>query len=195
MTIHQFGNEVLAVLRRHFSPGTVIYLGSFASGKVDEYSDVDLEASVQVELTQGFFDSLTACLKKHFGAFAVRFDPQQKHDRMAQNVRVNFRDYPVFWRVDLDIKSNPDTSQKWPSPFPDWSVATSAFWNVVWAVKRARRGEDDAIHYMFSACGKLGRQVLDYSVENVETLLSDLCEFPDVDRALLSKLRGEIKRH
>lgn len=192
MTIHQFGNEVLAVLRRHFSPGTVIYLGSFASGKVDEYSDVDLEASVHVELTQGFFDSLTACLKKHFGAFSVRFDPQQKDDRMAQNVRVNFRDYPVFWRIDLDILSSTDTNQKWPSPFPDWSVATSAFWNVVWAVKRDRRGEKDADHYMFSACEKLARPGLMYSHENVETLLSELCGCHDVDEVLLSKLRGEF---
>ena len=192
MTTHQFGSKVLDVLRRHFSPGTVDFRGSFASGKVDEYSDVDLEAKVHVELTQGFFDSLSACLKKHFGAFSVRFDPQQKDDRTAQDVRVNFHDYPVFWRVDLDILSSRETSQKWPSPFPDWSVATSAFWNVVWAVKRARRGEDDANHYMFSACEKLGRPGLDYSVENVETLLLDLCEFPDVDRVLLSKLRNEI---
>ena len=194
MTIHQFGNEVVEVLRRHFSPGTVNFRGSFASGKVDDYSDVDLDAKVHVELTQGFFDSLSACLKKHFGAFSVRFDPQQKDDRMAQNIMVNFHNFPVFWRLELDIKSDREASQKWPSPFPDWSVATSAFWNVVWAVKRARRGEDDANHYMFSACEKLGRPGLDYSVENVETLLSDLCEFPDVDRVLLSKLRGEINR-
>ena len=194
MTIHQFGSEVIDVLRRHFSPGKVDFRGSFASGNVDKYSDVDLEARVHVELTQGFFDSLSACLKKHYGAFSVRFDPQQKDDRMAQNIMVNFHDYRIFWRIDLDIKSDLEASQKWPSPFPDWSVATSAFWNVVWAVKRARRGEGDANHYIFSACEKLGRPGLDYSVENVETLLSDLCAFPDVDRALLSKLRGEIKR-
>lgn len=194
MTINQFGSKVLDVLRRHFSLGTVNFRGSFASGKVDDYSDVDLEALVHVELTQGFFDSLSACLKKHFGVFSVRFDPQQKDDRMAQNIMVNFHNFPVFWRIDLDIKSNLEASQKWPAPFPDWSVATSAFWNVVWAIKRVRRGEDDANHYMFSACEKLGKPGPDYSVENVETLLSDLCEFPDVDRALLSKLRGEIKR-
>ncbi|MDE2889361.1 MAG: hypothetical protein OXR72_14235 [Gemmatimonadota bacterium] len=177
-----------------FASGKVDFRGSFASGKVDDYSDVDLDANVQVELTQGFFDSLSACLKNHFGAFSIRYDPQQKHDRIAQNITVNFHDYPIFWRVDFDIKSDREASQKWPSPFPDWCVATSAFWNVVWAVKRARRGEDDTDHYMFSACEKMGRPVLDYSVENVETLLPDLCKFPDVDRVLLSKLRGEINR-
>lgn len=192
MTVHQFGNEVLAVLRRHFAPGKVNFLGSFASGKVDQYSDVDLEVSVGVELTDGFYDSLSACLNKHFGAFSMRFDPQQKNDRMAQNIIVNFHNFPVFWRIDLDIKSDLGASQKWPSPFPDWSVATSAFWNVVWAVKRARRGEKDADHYMFSACEKLDRPGLMYSHENVETLLSELCECHDVDEVLLSKLRGEI---
>ena len=100
MTIHQFGNEVLDVLRRHLGPGNVNFRGSFASGKVDDYSDVDLEARVHVELTQGFFDSLSACLKKHFGAFTVRFDPQQKGDRMAQNIMVNLHEYPLFWRID-----------------------------------------------------------------------------------------------
>ena len=194
MTIHQFGNEVRDVLRRHFAPGSVTFLGSFVSGKVDEYSDVDLEVNVQVELTEGFFDSLVECLRGHFGPLSVRYDPQQKDDRMAQNIRINLHDYPVFWRIELDIRSNRDTLQKWPSPFPDWSIATSAFWNVVWAVKRARRGESDADHYMNSACEKLGRPGLAYSDENVETLLAEMCHLPDVDRALVSKLRGEIRR-
>lgn len=194
MTIHQFGSEVIDVLRRHFSPGKVDFRGSFASGNVDEYSDIDLEAKVHVELTQEFFDSIEACLERQFGAFYIRFDPQQKHDRMAQNIMVNFHDYRIFWRVDLDIKSDREASQKWPSPFPAWSVATSAFWNVVWAAKRDRRGEKDADHYMFSACEKLGRPGLDYSHKNVETLLSELRECKDVDRFLLSKLRDEIKR-
>ncbi len=194
MTIHQFGNEVRDVLRRHFAPGSVTFLGSFVSGKVDEYSDVDLEVNVQVELTEGFFDSLVECLRGHFGPLSVRYDPQQKDDRMAQNIRINLHDYPVFWRIELDIRSNRDTLQKWPSPFPDWSIATSAFWNVVWAVKRARRGESDADHYMNSACEKLGRPGLAYSDENVETLLAEMCQLPDVDSVLLSKLRGEIRR-
>ncbi len=194
MTIHQFGNEVRDVLRGHFSPGNVNYLGSFASGKVDEYSDVDLEVNVAVELTQGFFDSLLECLKRQFGALSVRYDPQQKNDRMAQNIRINFHDYPVFWRIELDIRSDRDARQKWPSPFPDWSVATSAFWNIVWAVKRAKWGERDAHHYTTSACQKLGRPGLAYSDENVETLLAEMCHLPDVDRALVSKLRGEIRR-
>ena len=194
MTIHQFGNEVLDVLKRHLAPGAVNFHGSFASGKVDEYSDVDLEVNVQNELTQGFFDSLAACLRRHFGPLSVRYDPQQKHDRMAQNVRVNFHDYPVFWRIELDITSARDTCQKCPSPFPEWSVTTSAFWNVVWAVKRARRGENDADHYMHSACEKLDRPALVYSDENVETLLAELSQFPDVDDALVSRLREEIRR-
>lgn len=195
MTIHQFGNEVLAVLRRHFAPGEVSFFGSFASGKVDEHSDVDLEVNVGVELTQGFFDSVSACLKNHFGELSMRFDPQQRDDRLAQNLMVNLHEYPLFWRIDLDIKSDREASRKWPSPFPDWSVATSAFWNVVWAVKRARRGEDDAGHYMVSACEKPGRSGLAYSNENVEILLSELCDCQDVDRVLLSKLRNEITRY
>ena len=47
---------------------------------------------------------------------------------------------------------------------------------------------------MNCACDKLGRPGLAYSDENVETLLSELHRFPDVDKVLLSKLRSEIRR-
>ena len=156
-TIHQLGTEVLEVLQRHLQPGRVTFRGSFASGNVDDYSDVDLEADVHVGLTQEFFDSLVACLREHFGPLSLRYDPDQENDRMAQDLRINFHDYPVFWRVDLAIRSERDACKKWPSPFPEWSIATSAFWNIAWAVKRAIRGKSDADHYVRAACEKLDR--------------------------------------
>jgi len=192
MTINQFGNAVLDVLQKHLNLGKVTFRGSFASGTVDEYSDVDLQAEVHEELTQEFFDGIVECLQSHFGPLSLRYDPEHKDDRMAQGLRINFHAFPVFWRVDLNITSDRDAPQKWPSPFPDWSIATSAFWNVAWAVKRAKRGKSDADHYMVCACEKLGRPKLDYSQENALLLLSELSQIADVDGVLISKLENEI---
>ena len=192
MTINQFGNVVLALLQKHLHPGKVCFRGSFASGDVDEYSDVDLQADVRVELTETFFKNIVKCLQDRFGTLSMRYDPDYKHDRMSQGLRINFHGLPVFWRIDLNITSDRDCSQKWPSPFPEWSVATSAFWNVAWAVKRSRRGKTDADHYMFCACNKLERETVNYSDANAIMLLSELSRRDDVDKVLLSKMEEEI---
>ena len=193
MTINQFGNEVLTVLQEHLKPGKVSFRGSFPTGTVDDYSDVDLQADVHQQLTQSFFEGITECLQNRFGPLSLRYDPDYKDDRMAQGLRINFHEFPVFWRIDLNVTSDLDSLQKWPTPFPDWSVATSAFWNVAWAVKRAKRGKTDADHYMTCACDKLDRTGLDYSDENALTLLAELSESSEVDEVLISKLREEVE--
>ncbi len=192
MTIRQFGNAVLAVLRDHFSSGQVAFRGSFASGEVDDYSDVDLKAEVHEELNQEFFDDIVVCLQDRFGPLSLRYDPDYNDNRMAQDLRINFHHLPVFWRVEILIASDRDCTQKWPMPFPDWSVATSAFWNISGAVKQAKRGRTDADHYMACACEKLKRPKLVYSDENAATLLSELSIIPEVNKVLIAKLRNEI---
>ena len=194
MRIKEYGNEVIALLSAHLRPGKVIFRGSFASGEVDEYSDVDLLAEVHQELDQSFLDSLTKCLQDRFGPLSLRYDPDYRDNRMAQGLRINFHGLPVFWRIDLSITSDHDSPQKWPLPFPEWSVATSAFWNVAWAVKRSKRGKKDADHYMACACEKLKRPRLGYSQDNALLLLSELSQVPDADGVLISKLRSEIGR-
>jgi hypothetical protein len=193
MTINQFGNEVLDLLQNCLKPGEVFFRGSFASGDVDEYSDVDLQANVHEELTGEFFDGIVKCLQERFGPLSLRYDPDFEHNRVAQGLRIDFRDLPLFWTIDLNITSDRDCSQKWPSPFPEWSVATSVFWNVAWAVKRSRRGKTDADHYMSCACDKLGLAKLGYSDANAIALLSELAKRPDLDKNLIPKLAREIK--
>jgi hypothetical protein len=193
MSIQQFGSDVLSALQQHLAPGKVAFDGSFATGQFDEYSDVDIQAEVHQELKPEFFDSLIRCLQKRFGSLTVRYNPDQKDNRMAQDLKINFHDYPVFWRIDLNITSDRDYPTKLPTPFPEWSVATSAFWNVVWAVKRSKRGKDDeADHYLACACEKLGRSVLCYSDQNAATVLSEIAGTPDFDDVLLQKLQCEI---
>lgn len=193
MSIQQFGSDVLSALQQHLTPDKVVFEGSFATGQFDQYSDVDIQVEVHQELNQEFFDDLVSCLQKRFGDLTVRYDPNQSDNRMAQNLKINFHDFPVFWRIDLNITSDRDCPTKWPSPFPKWSAATSALWNVVWAVKQSKRGKlDEADHYMACACEKLGRSVLRYSDQNVMTMLPELAGIQDVDQVLVEKFKCEI---
>ena len=91
------------------------------------------------------------------------------------------------------VTSDHVTSRKFPGPFPEWSVATSAFWNLVWAVKYDRRGQPDvADDYMAAACAKLSIRTMGHSANGVEQLLNRLAEKDDVDTELIDKLRGVL---
>ena len=193
MTIREFGREVSMTLQQHLSPWAVAFRGSFASGEVDEYSDVDLRADVHQHLDQIFFDSLLKCLRGRFGALSVRYDPDHRDNAMAQGLRISLYDYPVFWRIDLDIASDRPCPRKWPDPFPEWSTGQSAFWNVVWAVKHGRRGKPAvADHYMSCACGELRRHPTRYSEGDVLALLADLGLMDGTDKILIGRLRETV---
>ena len=194
MTPHwRFAHDVLEALRDHLAPGEVTFRGSHRTGDTDEYSDVDLHARVQCRLDEEFFDSLTACLEQRFGPLKARYDPDYRNDTRAQYLSINLHDYPIFWRLDLLVTSCRENPRKYPDPFPEWSVTTSAFWNLVWAVKYDRRGKPDvAGDYMAAACDKLRTARLEFSYDAVRTLLARLAATGDVDAELISKLRREV---
>jgi hypothetical protein len=191
---HAFANDVRRALEAHWSPATVTFLGSFASGAFDRYSDVDLQANVHVELDQAFYVSFKRFLEQRYGPFQLRYDPDYKDNPLAQGLRISFYAFPVFWRIDLDVESDRPCQQKWPEPFPEWSVPQSAFWNVVWAVKYGKRGMPDvADHYMSCAVEKLAGSPLPYSEPNVMALLKELAGLTETDKRLISKLMEEIE--
>ena len=192
ITIQRFANDVLTTLQQHLAPGDVTFRGSFLSGDADEYSDVDLHAQVHQQLDEEFFDSLKACLKERFGRLTVRYDPDYRNDRQAQDLRITLRNFPIFWRIDLVVASDRKTPRKHPAPFPEWSVATSAFWNLVWAVKYSRRGKPEvASDYMAAACDKLQIDRMRFSHNSVQTLLAVLIDTDGVDVELATKLGDE----
>ena len=188
-----FASDVLATLREHLAPAEVTFRGSHLSGDADEYSDVDLHARVRRRLDEEFFDSLTACLAERFGRLSVRYDPDHRNDTRAQYLTVTLHEYPVFWRLDLLVTSDMECPRKYPDPFPEWSVATSAFWNLVWAVKYGRRGKPEvADDYVAAACGKLRTGRMRFSDDALRTLLARLAATSDVDDDLIAKLCIEI---
>lgn len=194
MTTHQrFANDVLEILQDHLAPGEVTLRGSHLSGDADEYSDVDLHARVSRRLDEEFFDSLAARLEERFGRLSVRYDPDYKDDTRAQYLTITLHEFPIFWRLDLIVTSDRESPRKHPDPFPEWSVATSAFWNLVWAVKYGRRGKPQvADEYVAAACDKLRTDRVAFSNEAVRTLLATLSSTGDVDGELIAKLRAEM---
>ena len=192
MTIRRFGDDVLATLQRHLAPAEVTFRGSLLSGDADEYSDVDLHARVRCRLDQELFGSLAACLTERFGRLTVRYDPDYRNDTRAQYLTITLHEYPIFWRLDLVVTSDRDSPRKYPDPFPEWSVATSAFWNLVWAVKYGRRGRPEvAADYVAAACDKLQTDRLGFSDDGVRALLVRLAATGGVDGELMAKLRNE----
>jgi len=195
LTIRLFGDEVLATLRRLLDPSTVEFRGSFASGLIDDCSDVDVRALVHTELDQGFFERIADCLERRFGRSSIRYVPDQRRDPQAQNIRISFYDLPIFWRVDLDILSSRPMEKKWPDPFPSWSLSQSAFWNLVWAVKYAIRGKtrEQSDHYVACACEKLRRQPITYSKSSVLEILAAIEACGETEAVFTDKLRDELE--
>ena len=196
LTIRRFGEGVLGALRGEFNPSRIEFRGSFASGLVDDYSDVDIRAEIHAELNQRFFERITCCLEKRFGRSSIRYVPDQRYDPQAQNVRISFYDLPIFWRTDLDIVSSQTMERKWPDPFPDWSLPQSAFWNLVWAVKYSFREQsrEKPDHYVACACEKLQKPTITYSKSNALTLLEALEICRGMETVFIAKLRNELDR-
>lgn len=193
-TLAEFAHDVRGQVADHLAPSGVFFRGSVAEGSHDEYSDVDLLARIGSELNEAFFYTLEHRLTELYGPALVRYDPNHKTDLDSQHVRFSFYDLPVFWRVDLEIVSLSEATEKWPSPFPEWQVGTSALMNVVWAVKYHRRGRvEEADHYIASACEKLGTHGLPYKVRSALRVLEALEGRSDVDRDLLAMTRGAVR--
>ena len=139
MTVSKFGKSVREALLTYLKPGIVQFRGSLATDTFDEFSDIDLLARVSVPLDEAFFTGLEIHLKRAYGPALVRYDPDYQNVTTAQDVRFSFYDFSIFWRVDLLVHSDRDSANKYPTPFPDWAVGTSALMNVIWALKYSQR--------------------------------------------------------
>jgi len=193
--ITEFARGIRGKLEEYLQPATVTFRGSFASGTFDEYSDIDLQADIQCELSGQFYTALEGFLTGLYGPALIRYDPGYREDRAAQGIRISFYELPVFWRVDLDIISDRSTETKWPQPFPEWSIGNSALMNIIWAVKYQKRDKPDlADHYCSCACDKLGAKPQRYSKAGVKKILSILHARADTDSRLIVNTRKVLER-
>jgi hypothetical protein len=185
MPISEFARDVRAVIEFAVAPTRLSFVGSFGQGEFDEFSDVDLEAEVEGPLDSLFYTGLEGAMRERFGPGLVRYDPDYAANLVAQDVRFSFYRLPVFWRVDLVVTSRSVAAQKWPSPFPEWSLGTSALMNAIWALKWQLRGlPERADQYVAKGYEKLGERMAG-TEDSVVHLLDALARRADTDRALL----------
>ena len=124
------------VLERSASGSSTELIGSLASGNFDDFSDIDVrwlvgsaaaEVMSQIDQVLGRVDRVAS----------LRVDPDTRQSSTRQLLFVRFVEWPLFWRVDIEIDgdfSAVDTAEA-------WSVEESALMNAVGALKALRRGQ------------------------------------------------------
>jgi hypothetical protein len=76
---------------------------------------------------------------------AVRFSPDFLHSPVQRLVFVRFEGVPLFWRLDLDVRTEAADDRPAPAAEGEWSRPASALANALGAVKAVARGRlDDA---------------------------------------------------
>ena len=83
---------------KELDPPIVDFRGSFANGTFDGFSDVDLQASVHVQLDAHFLADLETLLTRRYRPALIRYDPNYRETTTAQDIRFSFYDLPIFWR-------------------------------------------------------------------------------------------------
>lgn len=138
--------------------------GSFAAGRADIYSDID----VLWELPDAQFATGVERLRTILTAIrpvdSLRSDPSLQHSRRRRLVFVRFAGLPLFWRLDLEVFArsvgrDPPCDLAHPgSHGANWSVVESALANAVAAIKaHLRRQDDDANALLARAFQRLGQ--------------------------------------
>ncbi|MEV8568495.1 hypothetical protein AB0436_23430 [Streptomyces sp. NPDC051322] len=139
----------LAALRARCPGSRAELRGSLARETADPYSDIDLAWIVPDADFDDCAAGAAACLGQVREVVSVRSDPELQRSSKRRLLFVNFRDLPLFWRVDLEISAESvadDPAYDRDNPLArgdDWSAAASALANAVAAVKAVLRQRPD----------------------------------------------------
>ncbi|MFE9062041.1 hypothetical protein [Streptomyces violaceusniger] len=142
--------EVCIALQR-CCPGSAAELtGSLASGAADAFSDIDIAWVVPDA-------RFPACLARVVGALGevqpvdgVRIDPDFHHSDRRRLLFVRFAGVPLFWRLDLDVRTaSVADDPRYDAGNPaararegEWSRPASALANAIGVVKAVARKRD-----------------------------------------------------
>ncbi|MEV6792600.1 hypothetical protein AB0M87_11470 [Streptomyces sp. NPDC051320] len=141
--------RLLAALRARCPGSRAELRGSLARETADPYSDIDLGWIVPDADFDDCAAGAAACLGQVREVVSVRGDPDLQRSSKRRLLFVNFRDLPLFWRVDLEISAESvaqDPAYDRDNPQArgdDWSAAASALANAVAAVKAVLRQRPD----------------------------------------------------
>lgn len=145
----------------HACPGSSAQLrGSLSRGTADEFSDIDLLWVLPDPEFARCADSVADILGAVAPIATLRSDPDFGRSARRRLLFVRFAGLPLFWRLDLDIRSLSHLDNEEPDPAGqggEWSLPESAAMNAVAAVKAIRRDKpgtaDELLARGFSRIG------------------------------------------
>jgi hypothetical protein len=122
---------------------------SLAAGAADQYSDIDLLWTVPEGNLCLAVEVAPTALARVAPVASVRLDPEFLHSATGRLLFARFERLPLFWRVDLEIRSlatRTDLAAAYVptrAEEPHWSLGASAAANAVAAIKAVLRGQLD----------------------------------------------------
>ncbi|MCR6488100.1 hypothetical protein M8542_35265 [Amycolatopsis sp. OK19-0408] len=161
-------NRVRAALEAAEAGSRASLRGSLARGTADDYSDIDVEWLVPAAAFPGCVD-VVPVLSAVRPVAAVRFSPDFLHSPVQRLVFVRFEGVSVFWRLDLDIRTDAADDRPGPAAEGEWSRPASALANALGAVKAVARGRfEDARGLLdrgFTRIGSADRATGDWAAD------------------------------
>ena len=149
-------NRLLAALEAAEAGSRAALLGSLARGTADAYSDIDVEWRVPSAAFPACLD-VAPVVSAVQPVAAVRFSPDFLHSPVQRLIFVRFAGVPLFWRLDLDVRTAAADDRPAPAAEGEWSRPASALANALGAVKAVARGRfDDARGLLDRGFGRIG---------------------------------------
>ncbi|MEV4054342.1 hypothetical protein AB0J55_24365 [Amycolatopsis sp. NPDC049688] len=169
-------NRVLTALEAARAGSRASLRGSLAHGTADACSDIDVEWLVPAAVFPECLD-VAPVLSAVQPVAAVRFSPDFLRSPVQRLVFVRFAGVPVFWRLDLDVRTEAADNRPVPAAEGEWSRPASALANALGAVKSVVRGRfDDARGLLdrgFERLGSADRATGDWAADI--TRLAEAC--------------------
>ena len=139
--------RILAALEDAVQGSDARLRGSLADGTADQYSDIDVFWEVPDEEFEPSVAQLSQILSQVREVESLRLAPDYQRSDRRRLAFVQFKDTPLFWRVDLDIFARSlegdlayDVGNQ-AARGDDWSLTHSALMNGVGAIKALQRGK------------------------------------------------------
>ncbi|MFI0711988.1 hypothetical protein ACH4SK_15280 [Streptomyces inhibens] len=130
-----------SALRLWCPEGRLELRGSLATDAYDRFSDIDLRWTVPGERFAAAVAGAGECLGRVRPLLTARSDPEFHGAPDRRLLTYFFRDLPLFWRLDLEVRAASPSAGAIPAG-GDWPPAVGALANAVGAVKAVRRGRD-----------------------------------------------------
>jgi len=172
--------EIISNLQRVDSHSTVQLRGSLAEGQADRYSDIDIRWEVPDERFASLVDNVEEILSTVHPLESIRSDPDFQNSDRRRLLFVQFKDIPLFWRVDLEVFAQSirgDSTYDVNNPAAqggNWSRTHSALMNALAAIKALLRGqEENATALLSRAFERVGLPVPSVSPHNQIPILVD----------------------